>query len=494
MPVFQSYQSPYFLDKDRLAKLQKVFPIIDEMYEGFAKKHLFPGYAFGILLDGKLVHSGSNGFIDLDQKIPVSIQSIFRIASMTKSLTAMAILKLRDHGKLRLDDPLHLYIPEMKNQQFTSDTSEITIRDLLTHTSGLPADDPWGDRKLDETDDELLFLLKKGIFFSNAAGITYEYSNLGYTLLGYIIKVITGISYNEFIDINICQQIGMKDAYWEYDKVSSNKLAKGYRWFQEYWKEEPLLHHGTFGAMGGFMTSIESFSRYVALHQMAWPAREEKELGPIKRSSIREMHQPHRFSELIDKFKYEDGCECAQTIAYGYGLKCKYDSQRRTYVGHSGGLPGFGSNWTILPDYGLGVILFVNATYAPAYKINDEVIHRLLHLAQLQPRQNFCSNALKNAQSTLLKYLPDWENAIDNEIFSTNFFLDSSLESLKKEAAAWFEKAGTVSKVNDIIPYNQLSGYFVIEAAKMNLRIDLDLTPENPPRIQKYQLKPDSRL
>lgn len=100
----QAYLPPYFEDNDRLTKIQVLFSEIDEMYRKHAEKNGYPGYAYGILLDGELIHFGSGGFINVDQKIPATPQSMFRIASMTKSFTAMAILRLRDEGKLRLDD------------------------------------------------------------------------------------------------------------------------------------------------------------------------------------------------------------------------------------------------------------------------------------------------------------------------------------------------------------------------------------------------------
>src|ERR1700741_1365882 len=129
-----TYHPPSFTDADRLKKLQAFFPIVDKIYKEYAEKNHFPGYAFGIMLDGKLVYSGSGGYSDIDKKIPATTRSMFRIASMSKSFTAMAILKLRDEGKLKLDDPVSKYIPGMSGQKLTNDAPEITIKNLLTHS------------------------------------------------------------------------------------------------------------------------------------------------------------------------------------------------------------------------------------------------------------------------------------------------------------------------------------------------------------------------
>src|SRR5687767_2915881 len=110
----QQYALPAFEDSDRLKKIEAVFPVIERIYKQHADRNRFPGLAFGIVVDGKLVFSGTQGYTDVDKKITVSSRSMFRIASMSKSVTAVAILQLRDKGKLRLDDPVSKYIPGIK--------------------------------------------------------------------------------------------------------------------------------------------------------------------------------------------------------------------------------------------------------------------------------------------------------------------------------------------------------------------------------------------
>jgi len=484
-----SYRSPVFTDAARLEKISAYFPLVEKLYKEYAEKNHFPGYAFGIMLDGKLVFSGSGGYADIEKKIPATTQSMFRIASMSKSFTSLAILKLRDEGKLKLDDPVYLYIPEMKGQKLSKDAPEITIRQLLTHSAGFPEDNPWGDRQLADTDAELIAMIKKGISFSNAPGIAYEYSNMGFAMQGYIIKKITGIPYSDYIAKNIWQPLGMTQAQWEYSKVPANELAHGYRWINGNWREEALLHDGIYGAMGGMITSIESFSKYVALHQSAWPVRNDAETGPVKRSSLREMHQPWRFIGLNPNYKYPSGRACAITSAYGYGLNWSHDCEGREYVAHSGGLPGFGSNWRFLPEYGLGVILFANVTYAPTTPPNFAVLDTLIRLAKLQPRQLPSSTILTQRRDELVKLLPDFTNAVNSGIFAENFFADYILDSLKKEAATAFQKAGKIHTVRELVPENQLRGYFIMEGEKANVWVSFTLTPENPALIQEYHIR-----
>lgn len=483
-----AYQPPFFAGQARLEKLSSYFLIAEKIYKDWAEKNHFPGYAFGIVLDGKLVYTGAGGYADIEKKIPATAHSMFRIASMSKSFTAMAVLKLRDEGKLKLDDPVYLYIPEIKGQKLTSDAPEITIRNLLTHSAGFPEDNPWGDRQLAKTDADLVAMIKKGISFSNAPGLAYEYSNMGFAMLGYIIKKVSGVPYEEYIKKNIWQPLDMKNAEWEYTKVSPEALAHGYRWINNSWREEALLHDGIYGAMGGMITSIESFSKYLALHQSAWPPRNDAETGPVKRSSIREMQQPWRFASLSAGYKYPSGRSCALTAAYAYGLRWSDDCEGRITVGHTGGLPGFGSNWAILPEYGLGVMYFANVTYASTSTPNTAVLDTLLRLSGLQPLQITPSKILTKRRDELVKLLPDFTNAQNTGIFAVNFFDDYMIDDLKKEAVTAFSKAGKILKIGDIVPENQLRGYFIMQGEKANIRISFTLTPENPALIQAYRI------
>ena len=487
----QNYQPPAFTDANRLQKITATFPVIDQLYKDYAEKNHFPGLVYGIVVDGKLVHTGNTGHTDLENKIIANAQSDFRIASMSKSFTAMAILRLRDEGKLKLDDLIRLYIPAAKNTKYlTKDATEVTIRHLLTHSAGFPEDNPWGDRQLDATDEELLALYEKGISFSNNPGSGYEYSNVGFATLGYIIKKVSGQTYQKYITENILKPLGMSHTYWEYNDVPKDKLAHGYRYEDSKWVEQPLLHDGSYGAMGGLITTIDDFSKYMVLHLSAWPARDDQETGPLKRNSIREMQYPWDLSALNASAKTTNGRPCPTVNAYGYGLRWTKDCGNRVYVGHTGGLPGFGSQWTVMPEYGVGIVAFANLTYARAGVINTQVLDTLLALSGIIPRQIPPSVILNQRKNELIKLLPDWSKAKESGLFANNFFLDYSLEQLQKQAKDIFAKTGSITSTGELIAENQLRGYFILKGEKSGIKISFTLTPQNPPLIQEFHIEP----
>src|SRR5436190_1977461 len=317
-----------------------------------------------------------------------------------------------------------------KNLKYpTADAPHITIRHLMTHGAGFPEDNPWGDRQLADTDKDLIELIGKQLSFSNPPGIAYEYSNLGFALLGKIITTVSGMRYQDYIKKNILEPLGMKTTTYEYGDVAPDKLAHGYRWLNEKWN--------------GFNPN----------------------------------------------YKYPSGRTCAVTSAYCYGLGWLKDCEGRTYIAHSGGLPGFGSQWRIMPDYGIGIVSFANRTYSPMGFVNLQILDTLIKIAGLQPMQLPASKILEQRKNDLMKVLPEWNNAEQSGIFAENFFPDYPIDTLKKYARDLYAKAGKIISVKEVKPENQLRGSFIIEGEKTNIEIYFTLSPENPPLIQEYHIK-----
>jgi CubicO group peptidase (beta-lactamase class C family) len=474
------------------SNIKAALPTIDLICKAFAEKHHLPSLAYGLVVDGKFIHANTIGNINTETKNPANNQSVYRIASMSKSITAMAILQLRDAGKLKLDDPAHKYIVELKGQKFSADSPEITIRHLLTHAAGFPEDNPWGDRQLAITNATMLKMFQKGISFSTSPGTAYEYSNMGFAMLGYIIKKVSGETYQNYTINHILKPLGMKNTYWDYTKVPKNQLAIGYRWIDENWVEQPMLGDGAYGAMGGMLTTIDDFGKYLTFHLSA-TASDLPESKILRRSSLREMHQPWNFSAFNVENKNALDKNCPFVSAYGYGLRWVEDCSHTIGIGHSGGLPGFGSNWKMLPQYGIGFISFANRTYAPASALNTQILDTLIAIANLKKIELPVSKVLKERQQTLVNLLPDWSKAEVSGIFAENFFLDYFTKSLKKEAEEIYVKAGKIIKVGEMVPENNLRGYFILECENANIKISFTLSPEKPALIQEYNIKLEPR-
>lgn len=140
------------------------FAEIDRRFEEYRLDAHVPGLVYGVVMDGRLIHVRTLGVQDLEARRPLTPDSLFRVASMTKAFTALAILKLRDEGRLALDAPAETYLPEIRGWRYpTEDSPRIRVRDLLTHTAGLVTDDPWGDRQTPLPEEDSMQLHKAGL-------------------------------------------------------------------------------------------------------------------------------------------------------------------------------------------------------------------------------------------------------------------------------------------------------------------------------------------
>ncbi|MDA3860539.1 MAG: serine hydrolase [Melioribacteraceae bacterium] len=482
-----SYHTSVFVKDDRLQRIKDAAPAIKLIFEKFAITNKIPGIAYGIVIDDSLVIGSAMGLINLDNKLPATTNSCFRIASMTKSFTAMAILKLRDEGKLNLHDLVSDYIPEMANLKYiTSDAPAINIQHLLTMTSGLPEDNAWGDRLLDETEQMVIDMFVQGVSFSNIPAFEYEYSNTGYALLGIIISHVSGMPYQDYISENILQPLGMEHTYWEYSDIDEAQLAHGYRWEDEQWKAEPMLHDGSFGAMGGLITTIKDFGKYVSYHLSAWPPRNGEETGPVKRSTLREMHTP-QFPRLKAESTNWNGDTCATMSGYGYGLSIIRDCRGITLVRHGGALPGFGSNYIFYPEYGVGIMAFGNLTYT--FPLPEKEFRTFLfETVGLQPRQLPVSDILLQRQEQVVQLIQSWDSGMETEILAENFYLDIPRKLRIASIKDMFDKAGTIIKINAIEPTNQLRGDIKIQAENGIVNVFFTLSPEKNPKVQEMEV------
>jgi CubicO group peptidase (beta-lactamase class C family) len=488
--TLQAQEPPAFADPHRADKVTATASAVEGMFREYAEQQHMPGLAYGIVLDGELLYSGSVGLANIEGGIPAGTETLFRIASMSKSVTALAILQLRDEGKLALDDPASMYVPEMLELRYLStDAPTITIRHLLTHSAGFPEDNPWGDRQLADSDGELRALIAGGVSFSNVPGIAYEYSNLGFALLGQIVQVVSGQDFRDYTRQHVFEPLGMHSTVWEYERAPAHRLALGYNWIDESWVNIPLEHHGSFGAMGGLITSIEDFAAYVALHLSAWPSRSAPDEGPLTRASLREMHQPWRFASLLPDFRHPNGRPCPAATAYAYGLRWMKDCDGTVTLGHSGGLPGFGSNWTMLPHYGLAVMSFDNRTYGGTGTINLAVLDTIVALAGLEPRELPASDILQTRKDQLVSLLPDWEGAERSGIFAENFFMDNRLSDVVERTRQIYDEAGPIEHVGEMQPLNQLRGTFVLEGERKSIEVFFTLSPEKEPLIQQVRMR-----
>jgi CubicO group peptidase (beta-lactamase class C family) len=484
----QTLPTPRFTDPQRRVKLEAALPEIEKVFEKFQQKRGTPGLSFGVVIDGDVVLLKGYGVRDRKSNDPVTPDTLFRIASMTKSFTAMAILNLRDEGKLSLSDPVSKWIPEFARMDYpTRDTAPVLVRQLLTHGVGLPEDNPWGDRQLAVSDAQLTEWLKQGLPFSTPPDTAFEYSNYGFALAGRVVAKASGMPYRDYVEKQILAPLGMRASTLEPGAAPANRVATGYHKSGASYSEVPSLAHGAFGAMGGMVTSARELGRYVAFLLSAFPARDDEEHGPVRRSSLREMQQPWRDSGFSVERVTADEPLRGTASSYGYGLSVSRDCRFDHIVGHGGGLPGFGSYMKWLPEYGIGLFALANLTYAAPAPAIDEAIEILRKTNALQPRELPAAPLLLKTRDSIVRLWERWNDAEAAALAADNLFLDSPADERRKAIEKIKSELGACRAAVELKPENWLRAKFRMPCERGYVDVAFTMAPTNPPRLQSLR-------
>jgi len=474
-----------FADPDRVTKLSRAFPEIDRAFLNFAQGGAAPAVAWGVIIDGTLVHSGATGARDVPSNAKAMPDSVFRIASMTKNFAGLAIMKLRDQGRLSLDSPVSRYVPELRTLPYpTTDSPAITVRHLLTHSEGFPEDNPWGDRQLAETDATLSRWMRAGFPFSQAPGMGYEYSNTGFAILGQVIARASGMRARDFIDREFLKPLGMAQTRWDTQAVPGDRIARGYGHVDGQWVLEPPLADGSYGIMGGLYSSVPDLAKLVGLYLSAYPARDGDDNGPLKRASLREMqiaHSPYRSTALRTSMTAPLNLSSG---GYAFGLASTQNCRFGSIVAHSGGLPGYGSQMRWLPEYGVGIVALANGTYAGPGRAVNESLEALARTGALSPRVPQPGPELVEIKAAVDGLVNGWNDGGLEKIAAMNLLLDRSLDRRRKEFATLREKHGACRAEAEIEAENALRGRWTLACERGQVRLSVTLAPTLPPTVQ----------
>lgn len=457
------------------------FAALDADFAKWMAEAHVPGLVWGIVKDGKLVHVRAMGVQDVQTRKAVTADTAFRIASMTKAFTGYSILKLRDEGKLRLDDPVSKYVPET-----AAWAGGITIGDLLHHTAGFVTDDPWGDRQQPLPEAEFTKMLETGVPFSTTPGTRYEYSNFGYALLGRIVTNASKQDYAERVNATVLKPLGMVSTGYEVRDVPKGKLAMGYRWENDAWSPEPVMPHGAFGAMGGLVTTGNDYAKWIGFLLSAWPAQNGE---PASHKTIRAMQYGGGMLHARRR-PGKEGDNCRLSAIYGAGLVAANDCVLGNVLFHGGGFPGYGSHMLLMPEAGVGVFALTNRTYAgPTAPVWDAAT-ALSRSGYFTTRPTTISPALDTAYAAARRIWKSGGPEGEKPYLAMNFTMDRSDANWRKYLAGLSGQLGACDDSPAITATGNLSGRFSWTCAKGKLEGTILLAPTQSPQIQSLTLQP----
>ena len=466
------------------------FADTDTMAADFQRRGGQPGFAYGIVIDGELAHMAGFGEFCLGGPAP-DADTVFRIASMTKSFTASAVLALRDDGALRLEDPAEVYVPELRGwPPVTRDSAPVSLRHLLTMTAGFPTDDPWGDRQQGLPLEEFAAFLAGGVSFARAPGIGFEYSNLGYAILGRVITAVTGAAYQDYVRDRLLLPLGMTRTGFEAAEFDTG-LAHGYRRAPDGWSQVAFEPCGAFAPMGGIFSCVRDLARWVDGFAAAFPsgdAGDPEARHPVRPTTRREMQLAQVLTGW-DKPGFPGEAGPMLLSAYGFGLFVGEHPIFGRVVSHSGGYPGFGSNMRWHPATRTGVVALGNGTYSAmqslAARILPAVLERRQEAAQIPPWPQ--TVAARDAVGRLLR---SWDDAEADRLLSPNVAQDAPFAERRKTIAVVRDRIGDFRDDTGRPPEFDTAAHcrWWLAGERGVVQVQIQLTPQREPRVQSLTL------
>ncbi len=319
-----------------------------------------PGLSLAIVKDGRVVYSRGFGFRDVERGLAATSRTVYGIGSVTKSFTAIAVLKLVEEGRLSLDDEVSKYVP----LKLEAKGKPVRVHHLLTHSSGIPAlayaeafirgrlglDGPW--LPVATAEDVISFMSDYADWVHAEPGTRFFYLNEGYVLLGYIVSKVSGMRYEDFVRKHILKPLGMSRTYFEEVEVSADPdVATPYIVDREGRYIRSMFPYGI-TADGGLLSNCEDMARYVSML-----------IGRGELDGVRVLGR--EYVEMMERKYVDVPSGMFGDDGYGYGLTVTERFLGRKLVRHSGSVLVYTAFMGYLPEDRVGVVVLANASGYP---------------------------------------------------------------------------------------------------------------------------------
>ena len=366
-------------------------------------KTVAPGCVILVAKKGKVIFEKAFGTANLELNVPMKTEMIFRIGSMTKQYTAIAILQLLEQGKISLEDSIQKFIRDFPPKGYT-----ITIENLLTHTSGIIGYDVL-DFKIPNTiridfDTKQIIdsLAKRPLEFAPSS--RYNYSNSNYLLLGYIIEQVSGKTYEDYLRENIFNPVGLSNTFYESPTSVIRNRASGYAMEGADFQNAGFISMSQVFSAGALLSNVGDLFQW---HQALYSYK------LVKKETLERAFTPFRLSD-------------GTLSEYGYGWFIK-DWKGKKSIGHGGAIDGFRSMEVYFPEEDIYVTMLFNSDNNSFLNLTENVADLTIGKAQFKQGRN-----LKLSEQILNRYVGTYKNDKFNvtiKVYMENGVLYSDLSN-----------------------------------------------------------------
>lgn len=367
------------IDKEKeKTDYSEAITLVEVWLDAMQKYDELPGISAIALEDQDVVWKGAFGLANPDENLPMATNTICSVCSISKLFTSVAIMNLYEDGQLRLDDEIQDILPEYNlNQQFEL-SGPITIRKLLTHSSGLPRENAWSHW----TDPELEFPTKDQIMERLEEQQTlypsstyFQYSNLAMALLGMVVEEVSGQSYDGYVNEHILNPLSLDDTRPDMpEDLWGGQLAVGhsYETMDGVQERVPMFEPNGVTPAAGFSSTVEDLADFAAWQFRLYDAEEEEILHP---STIKNMHNIHWMDSDFG-------------TSWGLGFAVYKGPGDKKWVGHGGHCPGYKTTLMMNPETKMAYSVMINSSNPNPGKYSRG-IHSILSKAEsIEPAED----------------------------------------------------------------------------------------------------------
>jgi CubicO group peptidase (beta-lactamase class C family) len=447
-------------------------------------------FSFALVVDGVTVLDKARGVADLDAKVVATPETIYRVASITKTFTTAAILSLRDRGVLRLDDAVARHLTELGDASYpTRDAAPLSIAQILTHAGGLPRSGAYAALDRPSTEDDLAEAMRAPLDLD--PGVTYRYSNLGFGLLGLLVARKTGAPYRDWVKGHLLEPLEMRSSGFDVATLPAARLAVGYvRDATGKLTRRPMTSNGVGEGAGGLFSTSGDMARWIAFQLAAWPPRDDDDAGPVRRASLREAHLPRHVHEVTTAEGRVEGTYARRVEAKAIGLGwhvtsgCYFDR----LVGHDGDLDGFHARLRFDPSRGVGFVLLTSSDAAQATPIAERVLDTIALHDALAPYERAPSAELSRAVERAMGAMGGaWTDAQHAETFAESLRAVLSAADVRRLAVERARAVGSCKPARTLGASGALDGAYEYACARGRLRVTARGTG-SPLRLQTFSI------
>lgn len=467
---------------------------LDAFFAQYTAADQAPGLVYGLATEDGLVHSRGFGVANDEGLVP-NAETVFPIASMSKSFVASSALVARDGGYLSLTDPITAHVPEfVMSGEGVAVEKAPTIEMLFSMCGGLTEDNSWVDPFIDLPTEALLAQISRGVRFSHYPGAQYEYSNLGFALGGLAVSRAVGRPLEDYVRDVLLRPLGLTSTFFDSAVPAGVGRANGYS-LDTTGKWVPFAPQASdaFAAAGGIVSSVTDLATWITWLGSAFrPPRGADPNAVLSRTSRRELQRIHVAGApalVVDA----NGSIHTANGGYGLGLRVTTDLYRGTLISHAGGLPGFKLFMTWHPDSGHGTVVLTNSHRGDPIALCAEALGRTLSRHQTPASTVALWPETVALQARVEELIRGWDDELASDVLASNVDFDRPLSERRAEIERLVQEVGPLldprprPEIVSVVTPADLT--WSIPGCNGELLCMIHLTPVEPVQVQELVVK-----